>query len=35
MEAATEKKLKALTNVTITKPEEPEDFHLRYTATME
>ena len=35
MEAATEKKLKALTNVTITKPEEPESFHLRYTATME
>ncbi len=35
MEAATEKKLKALTNATVTKPEERENFHLRYTATME
>lgn len=35
MEAATEKKLGGLTNVRITKPEDREEFHLRYTATME
>ena len=35
MEPATEKKLKALPNAKVIQPEEREDFHFRYTATME